>query len=58
MCKHNLLIHERTLSSNQLSFEVRQCYQIKRWLEFDFSTFAEEVMECKNEQPNQGFNKS
>ena len=36
MCKHNLLIHERTLSSNQLSFEVRQCYQIKRWLEFDF----------------------
>ena len=40
MCKHNLLIHERTLSSNQLSFEVRQCYQIKRWLEFDITHFS------------------
>ena len=36
MFKHNLLIHKRILSSNQLNLSHRQSYQIKRWFKFDF----------------------
>ena len=36
-CNHILLIHNRILSSNQLSFRPFQSYQIKRWFKFDFS---------------------
>ena len=31
-----MLIHNRILSSNQLSFSPLQGYQIKSWFEFDF----------------------
>ena len=36
-CNHILLIHNRILSSNQLSFCPFQSYQIKRWFKFDFN---------------------
>ena len=45
MCKHNLLIHKRILSSNQLNLSHRQSYQIKRWFKFDFSIFLTKILQ-------------